>query len=189
MEQTKPLKIGILGEMRAGKDTVKELLTHELNKLSFGTWEFQFSTGIHWIIKTFMPHLYDEGKPREALQYIGEVMRKFDPDVWINYLFQTTLFRFANRTRKTNMIVSDVRQPNEVKRLKEEGFIIIKVIAPYEVRVERARSAGDSFNKDSFNHETEKIVHSCEFDYVIENAGSIDELEKSITALLGKVIK
>lgn len=183
------VKVGILGEIRAGKDTVSELIAQHL--WSMGTKKpteyFAFSKGIHDVIELVMPEVYQKGKPRKELQTIGQDMRKLKPDVWVDYLFKHPAFTFCERSGQ-NIIITDVRQPNEAKRLQEKGFHIIKVTASQEVRMQRAIQAGDNFNPEMFNHETEKAIQLCPYDFLIDNSHSIDVLEENVTEILKEVL-
>lgn len=175
-----PLKIGILGQLRAGKDTVADIIKKEG---SGSWWTFAFSDGIHSVIEDYIPKEYDKGKPRLALQEIGQLLRKFDTDVWVNKLLNSNDYKTGN-TLGANILVTDVRQPNEVKRLKENGFIILKVSADKDVRAARAVASGDNFDSNMLNHETEQLVSICPFDYEINNSGTLEELESSVKDFL-----
>lgn len=190
MRQTKPVKLGILGEIRAGKDTVSQILAKQLYEMegSRPTEYFAFSTGIHDVIKLIMPEVYQLGKPRKELQHIGQEMRKLKPDVWIDYLFNHRDFTNAERLSQ-NIIITDVRQPNEVKRLQEKGYKIIKVTASKEVRMARAKAVGDNFSPEMFEHETEKVIHDCPYDFLIDNSFSKDVLESKVREILEEVVR
>ena len=176
------LKIGIIGEMRSGKDTVAKIIKEQTSDQN-RTINFAFSEGIHTVINLLMPEVYEQGKPRKELQEIGQFMRQLKPDVWIDYLFKTLGYEWASK-RGYNMILTDVRQPNEVKRLKDQGFIILKVSAPVDVRVKRILEEGDTFETTSLNHDTEKSVATLPFDYHIVNDGTLEDLEKSVADFL-----
>lgn len=169
-------KIGILGEIRAGKDTFTNLLIQELDGKAV---TMAFSEGIHKVIREYMPDLYEKGKPREALQEIGQTFRKYNSSVWIDKLFNSHKYKFADKNG-LNIIVTDVRQLNEVERLKEEGFILIKVIADRGIRLERARQAGDLFTEDMFEHETERQVRLALAHCYVDNSGPIEELKAQV---------
>lgn len=181
------LKIGILGEIRSGKDTVSQLLSYHLSEMSNkSTCFLAFSKGIHDVIELTMPEVYDIGKPRKELQDIGQFMRQLKPDVWIEYLFKTGEYLKADCLNH-HLIITDVRQPNEVARLQEDGYIILKVTATQEVRLQRAKDKGDSFSPEMFNHETELVIHSCPYDYLIDNSFSIDVLQDRVKEILREV--
>lgn len=186
----KQIKIGILGEIRAGKDTVSELVNKVLWKLGTRkpTEYFAFSGGIHDVIHLTMPELYQQGKPRKALQHIGQELRAIKPDVWIDYLFNSDAFTFAERSGQ-NIIITDVRQGNEALRLQEKGFKIIKVTASPEVRSARAIASGDNFTPEMFQHETEKAVHTCPYDFLVDNSFTMQELERQVESIIWEVIR
>lgn len=175
-----PIKIGILGEIRAGKDTVAQLLEEHLVG---NTSILAFSDGIHVVLQTTMPEIYADGKPRKQLQDVGQFFRSIKPAVWIEMLLNGHEYYLANYLGE-NILVTDVRQPNEAKRLKEEGFILLKVTADKEIREERSAKAGDNFTADLLNHETEIAVNSCEFDYEIDNSGEFDSLKRKVEEFL-----
>lgn len=180
------IKIGLLGEMRAGKDTVAEIIVEELGQRN--TDLYAFSSGIHDVIKRYLPGEYDKGKPREALQRIGQLFREFDPDVWVNNLLLSADLVVSEITN-SNVIVTDVRQPNEAKRLKEEGYTIIKVTADTDVRTARAAKAGDNFSAEMLTHETEQLVNECEFDVEINNSGTLEDLRGRVIDVLTELQK
>ena len=110
------------------------------------------------------------------------------PDVWINFLFNSVDYKEAIN-RECNIIVTDVRQPNEVKRLQDEGFTIIKVTASKEARINRAIANKDNFDESMFEHETEKVIQECPYDYLIDNSYSIDFLEMRVDEILEEVLR
>ena len=183
------MRIALFGKMRSGKNTVADLLTDE-----YGFKQFAFGEGIGEIIVKYFPEAYAEGKPRHHYQHIGQELRKLNPDVWINYLFrsvghyltQEQADSLINKTKPNeNIVVTDGRQLNEAEMLKKAGYIIVKVETPEEIRVERIKESGDSFNLEQLNHETEKQVDLIEPDVVIRNDGSLEELK----ALVGCLVK
>lgn len=175
------VKVGLLGGIRSGKDTVATVIEQQL---SGEVERFAFSGGIHEVIKEFLPTLYQKGKPRLALQEIGQLMRKFDPNVWINRLFYRIETSSNVPLQDRNIIITDVRQYNEALRLKEAGYTIIKVVADMDVRLERARKAGDNFSKEMFEHETEQSIDVCPYDYLIDNSGTLEQLEERVKDVL-----
>jgi hypothetical protein len=190
MRQTQPVKIGILGEIRAGKDTVAQLIAHELEKVgnTKPTQFLAFADGIHKVIELTMPEVYVKGKPRKELQHIGQSLRQLKPDVWIDMLFNSIRYRIAD-DYGMNIIITDVRQPNEAQRLQEKGFKIIKVTASEEVRMQRAKDNGDNFSPEDFKHETELVIHQCPYDYLIDNSFCIDVLEERVLEILQEVVE
>ncbi|MEI4802006.1 hypothetical protein WAZ07_11840 [Bacillus sp. FJAT-51639] len=85
------------------------------------------------------------------------------------------------------MLVNGVRQPNEYKRLKDEGFIIIRVNTSDNLHIIRAREAGDSFIEADLEHETESHIDGFSVDYEVSNDGELlhtyDQFDKIMREL------
>lgn len=168
------MRLAIVGKMRSGKDSVASIF---INK--FGYKKLAFADGITEIIDKFFPESYSTGtKPREHYQKIGQELRKINQNVWINYL-DRRLSQFDN----LNVIVSDCRQKNEEIYLREKGFILIKVIADTEIRLQRIANSGESVTLEQLNHESESQVDSIQADYIIVNNGTYEELTSQIIYL------
>lgn len=177
------LKIALFGKMRSGKDTVGRILIEDYNFNAMA-----FGRAIGDIIETYFPDILEMGKPRKHYQVIGQSFRELDEDVWINYLL-SDLETYINKCRflrmsPTNMVITDGRQPNEAKRLKEEGFIIVKVTTRDDIRLERIKKAGDVFSEQDLNHETELSVDLINPDFEIFNNGTLDDLKERVKTLL-----
>jgi hypothetical protein len=125
--------------------------------------------------------------PRDALQLMGtEAGREvFHPDIWVISLL--------NRARGKDVVITDVRFQNEIKYIQENGGIVI--------RVKRGDDPVWFENMTLLNAETSRVeymskynVHrsewdwaGCDFDYLIENEGSIGDLRKKIENVLQKL--
>lgn len=178
------VKIALLGEIRAGKDTVANLIDNHLN--TGDTVFMAFADEIHKVIKQYFPEAYLEGKPRRFLQEIGQAFRRLNPDVWVNKLFNSERYTTAIE-QSQHIIITDVRQPNEAIRLKLEGFTIIKVTADEGIRLARATAKGDDFKVSDFYHETELAIQHCYYDVVIDNSSTVEALEKRVAEVIEEV--
>lgn len=186
----RPLKVALLGEIRAGKDTVAQIITDELAiiKPNKNTVSLAFANGIHEAIRLFFPEAYLIGKPRKHLQKIGQWFRELNPDIWVDRLFNSYDYRSAKQ-HGLNILITDVRQPNEAKRLMAEGFTVIKVVADFDVRVARAKAEGDSFDIEDFYHETETIIQQCDYSVLIDNSSTYEALENRVKEVIEEVVK
>jgi hypothetical protein len=134
-----------------------------------------------WAERLNMPNL----TPRWVLQYWGtEVCRRgFHDDIWIASL--------ENKLRSStdNIVISDCRFPNEIKSIRDAGGIIVWVKRGelpewYEDAVNANRGEVGNFSWATSRSRLEKAgIHASEtawvgtnFDYVLENNSSIDEL-------------
>lgn len=132
--------------------------------------------------------------PRHILQYWGtEVCRNgFHDDIWIASL--------ENKMRKTgdNIVISDVRFPNEIKAIKNAGGKVVRVV----------RGADPEWYQDAWNMNQgpsnmswsiskmrmeQRKIHASEtawigkgIDLEIDNNGTIDELFAQIKNLVSE---
>lgn len=112
-------------------------------------------------------------KDREFLQWVGtDWARKQNQDVWIDLLMEEV----EKSKDITNIYVPDLRFPNEVERLKKEGFFMIKI--------ERYAADKDrSFGSGSRAHESESALDSIsdnEWDFIVKNNSSLTEFYSSL---------
>ena len=137
--------------------------------------------------------------PRFLLQFIGTNLfrNQLHPEIWVNALFvnypSDELIKQLNSktdgsygVRQPNWISTDVRFPNELEAVKKRGGITIRVNRPCEI------CGGSGYHKmscpvsKSGEHYSEIALDSAEFDYVIENSGSIEELIEKVREILKK---
>jgi hypothetical protein len=195
--------IAISGLIGSGKDTVADYLVnlHEFRRESFAGnlknamceifgWnrdmlegrskssrEWREQVDEWWATRLNMPHL----TPRWILQHVGtDVIRgHFHDDMWLASL--------ENKLRKTDddIVISDVRFKNEVKMLKDLGAVCIEV-----TRGDRPGWYQHAVDGDIEKLETLKVHRSeydwigTEFDAVIDNNGTLDELYKQVEDLI-----
>lgn len=175
------MKIAIVGLMRSGKDTVGDYL---VEKYDFK--RFAFAQGIGTIIREFFPEEWAKGKPRALYQGIGQAFREHDPNVWIKYI-DRDIRALLSSNPKADIVITDTRQLNEYKYLKENGFLIIKIIAHIETRIARMTKNGDTFNRKALNHDTEKQAEAMPFDYLIHNDGTLEELHEKLEYVIRNI--
>jgi hypothetical protein len=107
---------------------------------------------------------------RELLQYIGTDLfrKKFHTETWINALFS------EYKKPAQNWIIPDCRFPNEFEAIKNRDGIVI--------RVNRFNPNEKLFG----NHISEVALDCHQFDYVINNNSTIDELINQVKVILQK---
>jgi hypothetical protein len=189
-------KIAICGKANTGKNTLANLLLDEIFKINnneYFTPKFMaFADPIKEIIMTMFPRAnkeflygpshfraevipgaFKDGKPltyRQALIDIGtEVGRKYSDRIWLENFDH----RFENLSKESFtsnvVIVTDVRFRNEFDHLKEKGFFQIRLYrdtgAP---EIQHISETGQSSIKDE------------EFDYVLFNTKSLEELREEV---------
>lgn len=124
---------------------------------------------------------------RQLLQQIGtEVMRDaIHPNIWVNALFndyyksikelnpfEDPIPYFEKNAKYPNWIITDLRFPNELKAVKEKKGITIKVNRDLQKE------------SDDYSHISKTALDDAEFDYVINNNETIDDLIKSVREIL-----
>jgi hypothetical protein len=206
--------IGVCGFIGSGKDTIADYLTnfHGYRRESFANslkdavaqvfgWDRLLLEGRTKAAREWR-EIPDEwwserlGKPitpRYILQQWGtEVCRKgFHDDIWIASLENKL------RNSKDSVVISDCRFPNEIKSIRNAGGIVIRVKRGPEPEW---YSAAESVNRGQYGnmnwalskHHLEKLgIHASEtawvgteFDAVMENDSSIEDLYKQVQALI-----
>ena len=142
-----------------------------------------------WANRLGLPDL----TPRWILQFWGtEVCRKsFHDDIWIASVENKL------RNSKDNVVISDCRFPNEIQSIKNAGGSVIRVSRGNEPEWYRAaeivnkgptRNLSWASNKamlDNFKvHASETAWVGTEFDYVLDNNESIDNLFNQVKNII-----
>lgn len=170
--------ISVYGKMRSGKDAASNFLKHigPYRQISYGG-----------KLKDFYHRIfgYNEelAKDRDGYQWFGQAMRGRYPNVWVDHLDERIKLIQSNAQR-FGIIVSDMRQPNEFEHLKSRGFVMVKIDASDETRRARIEQAGEIVTEEMLNHETEQSIDSFDYDFVIDNNGSLTNLHEQITKLV-----
>ena len=195
--------IGLSGHIGSGKDTVANIIKKIDYEKKWQTKKFAYKlkqiasilTGIpankfedqefkktylgkEWMIQTKIDHtIIKNGEPskveviskmtvRDLLQKLGtEAMRNgLHPDVWVNALmsdYKKTKDKDEEYSYP-NWIITDVRFPNEYDAIKSKGGIVVRVNR--DVKTEEPK------------HISETALDDYQFDYVINNNGSMEDL-------------
>ena len=189
--------IGIVGLIGSGKDTVAEHLVtqHGYTRDSFAkslkdavsamfNWDREMLEGNtessrHWREQpdTFWSEKFGKPvTPRWVLQHFGtEVMRGNMYDaIWVDSCI--------GRYKGQNTVISDTRFPNEVKKIREHGGIIILVKRGDDPEWFTNYVEGNI--EPTGIHSSEYAWAKEEFDYVIENNGTKEQLSAKLDELL-----
>lgn len=116
---------------------------------------------------------------REFLQKLGtEAVREgLHTNAWVNALFADYKPPKMSERNPSNWVITDTRFPNEAQAIKDRGGIVVRV------------------NRDEFidgypltqgipKHPSETGLDNWNFDYVLENNGSIDDLIPKVKEML-----
>lgn len=179
-------KIALTGKMRSGKSRAADHIQyrHDFVTLAFGD-------DLKRIFHELNPWVSEMPKPRAEYQRFGQEMRRlYGDDIWIKHVERRIGIlskSFEMFTDKLNVVVTDLRQPNEYEWARANGFTIIRISAPEALRRERAAFAGDKFSDEDWTHDTEMHVDSFEVDYEIVNDGNFDELHAKVDEIMGEI--
>jgi hypothetical protein len=107
----------------------------------------------------------DEG--RRVLQELGTKLREIDRDVWIKYLLaDVAMHELAGKTPR-RIVLDDLRYTNEAKALKQNGFTLIRVDCPDEVRAERIARLYPNTSNTAKEHPSEREWQLIKPDHVV----------------------
>ena len=201
--------IGICGFIGSGKDTVAKMFVEQgciqdsfaaplkdmcasifgwqremLEGDTMDSREFRETADLYWTRKLGI----DNFTPRLALQLLGtDIMRThFSQDIWLNSLE----YRIRRqRQDELCVVISDARFKNELNLIKELGGVVIHVKRSelpewYEVAVHANNGSVTAKHtmetKYRHIHASEWKWVGFEFDYEIENTGTLTDLEASV---------
>ena len=204
----KTIVVGLIGLIGSGKDTAADYLIENSNfqRISFAGalkdavsavfgWDRELLEGRTkearewreqvdpwWSQRLGIPKL----TPRWVLQYWGtEVCRHgFHDDLWVACV--------ENRLRRanTNVVITDCRFPNEIAAIKQQGGIVANIHRgknPEWYNTALEANAGDKEALKYMNsnvHKSEWAWVGTEFDVIIDNNGTIEELHEQVKNLV-----
>lgn len=201
--------VGICGLIGSGKDTIADYLVnfHEFRRESFANtlkdavssvfgWdrtmlegrtkearEWREEVDHWWADRLDMPTL----TPRWVLQYWGtEVCRKgFHDDIWIASLENKL------RNSRDHVVISDCRFPNEISSIRNAGGKIVWVRRGelpdwYDIAIEANKNNNVAIQELKLKkiHASETAWIGTEFDEIIYNDGSINDLYQQVEELV-----
>lgn len=157
------MRIAFGCQARVGKDTACSYLA-----LNYGGKILSFAEPLYELLYHCQNQLnFPLQKDRKFLQFIGtDWARGHDKDVWVKKLI-------SRLPHEGNVFVSDLRFPNEMKALRDNGFVCVQIHRKSSTR--------------EMNHESETALLGFDFDFLIENNGDLDEFHRSLEHLVEKV--
>lgn len=172
--------IALAGGMGAGKSTVADYLANQ-----YAYEKVKISEPIYEIAEKLRGP--EAGKNRALLQDLGAKLCEIDSVVWINYYV-----RMVESAPAGVRIVNDtLRFRNEYWALKNADFVLVRVLAPEAVRVDRLQKIGRIQDLDRLHHvsETDLIGARAEsegvqFDYEIWNDTDEDAMKFNVDNMM-----
>lgn len=208
--------IGISGKIKSGKDTVGEML-YNLGCIEYSIYKYSFADSLKKIVASivdcdynslnnqefkasYIPNFikitkdgiithivpnskifykdifrtYEVVTYREALQFFGDKFRsEYGQDFWIRMLKSDLMYEEPSFN-----IITDVRYKNEADFIKSNKGILIRVDRSEVQTPKNISSHSSEMELDNYPN----------FDYIIENNGTLEELESKVQ-LVYKSIK
>jgi len=179
---SKPTLIGLTGVAGAGKDSVRSILEkhYDYDGLAFADPIRDMLTALldsiglsgEWLTDR---ELKEKDIPELGLSYrkmaqaLGtEWGRQLKESLWLD--IAAAKIAMYRQYDSPGVVISDVRFPNEAEWVKAQGGVVWKIIRP---GVEPVRA-----------HASEALVNTLPYDYVIDNRGSIADLDHAVAMAL-----
>ena len=118
-------------------------------------------------------------KGRRLLQWLGDGAREYNKDIWIDKTMER--FGILRHGLESYVFVTDCRYPNEIKKAKECGerwgyeVITVRVNRPNHI---------SKLTPSQLLNTSEVALDNADFDYVVENDGTLKDYEDKIRSIL-----
>lgn len=167
------LRIALGHQARVGKDTFAEQVIKR-----YGGYQVSFAEGVYELaaqIQSFFG--FDIRKDPGLLQLIGVGMREhYSADIWVNRA-DNRIKEILSKHPRANIIITDMRFPNEMEYLTRTGFTTVKI-----TRENRP------IDRDP-NHISETALAMSKFDFHIANDGTKEEFLKNVDKLAELLVR
>lgn len=150
MSKQKKLKIGLVGGMCTGKDTLAQLF----KKIRPDFKTYAIATPIKEIAANYFGVVE---KDRLLLQNIGRVLRSIDRDIWINWTMKK-----IDMQKDNAVIITDIRSEREASKLFDAGYDLIWLDIPLSIRIKRIMAVYPNnahAHISGLDDQTEKLAH------------------------------
>jgi len=185
-----PKIIGISGKIGSGKSTLSKIIQKKLSKVEYQEWNF--ADNLKKIVAILLGYTYEEiittdvksdfipeidMNVRQVFQKVGTdcLRNNLHNDIWVISLMLNYI-----KQNKPNIIIADVRFPNEAKFVLDHDGILIRINR-------NLNSTNLVTNLEINNHISETALDDFPFENIIENNGTIDDLENSFMNIINKI--
>jgi phosphomevalonate kinase len=169
------LIIGLSGKPRSGKDTVArmfQVLLPGIQRIGFSYAikdEFDKENGTNTRFNE-----KEKDKYRLGLQELGNRRRRDDPNYWVLKVINTP----------PPLLIKDVRFPLEADMVREKGGFLVRIEADPAILQKRL----GVYFAETIQHENEKkLDYYSDWDFVIQNNGSLDDLEQQVRKIVSVI--
>ena len=169
------MKIAIIGNICSGKTTLANTLSKRYNLRKIA-----FADSVKYYVKDIFKV---EHKDRKLIQDFAEKMREIDKDIWVK--------KVQDKIQdKEDIVIDDLRFPNEYKMLKDNNFFIVKLKISKETQIKRINELYQQDAKEHIerlNHISESYIDSLKEDLLITNENQLKDFIDYALAYMLKV--
>ncbi len=170
------MRIALFGPICSGKSTIAKHLEKDNN---FKIFNFAGK------VKKYCKEIFNmEYKDRALLQDFANKCRDIRPTVWVD-LVEKEIIKHKN----SNIVIDDLRYPNELEMLKRHNFTIIKLYISRNLQIERLKITYPKTYKEHLErlgHKSESHYNNMAFDKkinIVKNE-NMKEVQNKINKLI-----
>lgn len=155
-------KIAFFGPAASGKTWCADYIVE-----SYGYRKLGFATKLKEIAVDLFNVRGKNGDDRKTLQKLGEKMREIDPNCWINYVLNNGA---KNSGHFNGIVLDDLRYTNEAAALRSNGWALVKVVVPEEIRQWRLSTLYPDTPLSTYYHASEREWESILPDFSVPSS-------------------
>ena len=166
-----------IGKMGSGKSTLATALA-----MNYHYKQIRFANAIYTLAYDYFK-MDKKVKDRKLLQIMGtEVGRGINDNIWVNRVIEDV--KIVTETAKRfdypeiNFVLDDCRFRNEFDRCKKLGFKMIKIYRDDNVPI---------IQSNDLSEIEQDTIKDNEFDFIIHNNGTLDDLDIKVNDILKKL--
>ncbi len=181
--------IAIVGKMYAGKTTLanqlveahgyrRMLMAGPLKELAHRAYGEEIQKDKNYEVRDLKDGSLETKTGRQILQGIGQSIKTVDRDIWLK-IFHNDAARQLQIDGLTpaQIVVDDVRFKFEADYLHSQGWYVVRVYTPVEIRIARAVAmTGVAPTAEELDHESEREVDLIDSNYLHQGADPLDRL-------------
>ena len=168
--------IGFCGKAQVGKDSAADYLVEHYGfvKMNFAGYLKEIAEQAGW-------NGLKDNRGRRYLMHLGDVMREYDPAIFIKELYckinrHEALCQDTSPEFDCRIVISDIRLADEVAAIKEIGGQVCLILRDIN---------------GAEDHATERMdeTWSDKVDFVMQNNGSFSQLYNGVESMFNKIKK
>lgn len=171
--------IGFSGQMGSGKSTAIKLLSelhfYGVKNVKFAQPLYDMQEYIYGRIESVHKRPENFVKDRKLLQWLGTEWGRdtIKQSLW-GEIWQAEAERLSKQFPNALIVCDDVRFDNEANRVKSLGGVVVRIVSD-KTRIDTTTGI--------VAHKSETGIDNSLIDAIIENNGSIDDLQASLSSL------